>query len=334
MEDIAETYNNMKGSTSRFRSSGPSRKDRHPSKEKCVNKFKRLLANPRLGMVSLECVGDRKAFRVKNSPNDQSSGKTYSGLTRRLEKVFYPTAAAESPAEAKRRRSKGGAPNLLKRAKSSCPSLGKEHGILVHKQIEEFTNTIAGNLTIEHFKVRNPDQDPCFKRFVSLCARKGWVPVASELAVYDEDIGVATSVDVLALDTNTAEMVLIEVKTSYEATCFDSHPSDPRMEEPLGQLRDCPLQRAVLQALVTCLIVEKKYHVVPDRCFVVRICPKQGLLELYSPSWSMDRETRSRVYHALVAYNTAKKAGQKRSSGDRAAVFSDLVRAAAKRARV
>lgn len=281
------------------------------NRTKCINKFKMLLSNRKLKQIELVGVGNRKAFRVRQR-KQVTGGKIFSGLTKTMAKCFYPHSADEMPADREKRRSKrGGPPNLAKRLKSTCKTHGKEHGSVVHKQIEEFTDTLIGKLSLEHFEIRNPNPDRCFKKFIRLCSIKGWVPVASELAIYDEDLGVATSVDVLVLDSNTAEMIVIELKTSYESTCYQSHPSDAAMTGPLSFLKDCPLNRALLQVFVSGVIIEKNYRVVPDKLAVVRICPKQDILEIYTmPDWlsiSKNRHLKEDIFRVITNRKNSKE---------------------------
>lgn len=270
------------------------------NRSRCINKFKTLLSSKKLGMIELVNCGDRKAFKVKRA-KDGKGGSVYSGLTHTLETCFYD-GAYETPAQREKRRTAfGGPPSLLKKRKSPCKVYGKEHGTLVHRQVEEFTNTLVGKLSMEHFEIRNKNPDPCFKKFARLCSLKGWVPVAAELAVFDAELGVATSIDAVVLDSNTAELVLVELKTSYEGTSYSSHQSDAPMKAPLEFLKDCPLNRALLQLFFTSIIVEKNYRVTPDKCVVVRICPKQDILEVYTmPDWTKNRAVKDSVYSAVL----------------------------------
>lgn len=309
MQSVQKYYQGISNTYNVFDSSN--KKQKRPNHTRCLNKFKNLLASKRNQLIRLVSIGDRKAFRVRKRAEDkEGGGKLYTGITRTLGKLFYPRALGESAAAQRKRRSTGGAHNGAKRLKSACKISGREHGTLVHRQIEEFTNALMGRLSYDHFLARNPEPDRCFLLFAEMCHNKGWVPVVSELPIFDEDLGIATGIDVLVLDSRTAEMILVEVKTSYESSCFGVHPSDRCMAFPLDRVPDCPLQRSFLQAVATCMILEKNYHVVPEQCIVVRICPKQRIIEIYHecPNWGKNKAIRGLLYDKLLNYNMERAA--------------------------
>lgn len=293
-ESVATTFNSTKKKT------GIAKISKTSNKEKCLNKLKRLLSSKRLDLISLVNSGDRKAFRVKTNPQ-QNTGVLYSGLTKRLKEVFYPDGGEEHEKEYRKRREIGAPKSLFKGKKSSCGIYGKDHGILVHKQIEDYTNVLVLDGDVQSFFNMHEIPDPCFLRFIKTCDNAGWIPMVSELFIFNEHMEIATGVDCLLLDTKDFSIVVGEVKTGYESMCYTALSNDKFFSPPLDFIQDCPLNRHALQLMVTKIILSVSYRVVPEKFKVIRMCPKQGITKIYDmPDWFYDKNIAEKVYESLI----------------------------------
>jgi hypothetical protein len=273
-----------------------------PSKVNCIRKLKRFLSNSRIDLVSLVRSGYMPTFRVKANKHQMTMGKAYTGLTVRMKDVFYPAGGDENDKEYRKRREASGAHNLVKRLKSGCSVCGKEHGTLVHQQVEDYVNILVMNGAVGSFFKKHPVPDPCFVRFVKVCEVNGWVPIASELAIYDERMRVATGIDLIAIDLTDFSIVLLDMKTGYENMSYMQIPSDGTFEYPLDSVADCPMNRHALQLFITRMILKVNYDGFdPEKFRVVRVCPKQKAVKVYEmPTWFYDKALFARVYSHML----------------------------------
>lgn len=271
------------------------------NKETSLRKLQRLLSSNRLDLISLVNSGDRKAFRVKTSRTQKTGGVLYSGLTKKLHEVFYPNGGTESDKSYRKMRSVGSTKSLFRGKKAGCGIYGKDHGILVHKQIEDYINIQVMGYQVQSFFEKHEVPDPCFVRFVKTCDRKGWIPMVSELFIYDELMRIATAIDVVCLDTTDFSIVIIDIKNGYESMEYAAVPTDKYFEAPLEFIKDCPLNRHALQLMVTKIILGIDYRVVPEKFRLVRMCPKQGATKVYDmPAWFYDKRIEQMVYNRLL----------------------------------
>jgi len=103
---------------------------------------------------------------------------------------------------------------------------GFTHGTRVHRQIELFVKVYEEHQhsplpdgTVKTFirRAGGPNHvDSCVFSLMKLCAQKRWRPLASEYAVWDKEMHVATAADLILADEVTRELILIEVKTGYQ----------------------------------------------------------------------------------------------------------------------
>jgi hypothetical protein len=111
-------------------------------------------------------------------------------------------------------RKKGRPPiHVFPKVKSTCKLNGAAHGTKVHKQIFKITNGIAKGKKIRPL-LRG--LDPCTKRIVKVLIDKQWIPISSELMIYDENWRVATAIDLIVLSLSDNKIIAIETKTGYE----------------------------------------------------------------------------------------------------------------------
>jgi hypothetical protein len=180
--------------------------------QKIDKKLKLLAESDRSTMIKLVKAGFHTHFCVSIS----GSKVKYTGLKPRIKEVYYPELE-ENPIKNKNKRklekNKPGPSNQ----KSECPSYGIDHGEAVHSQMEQFFHiTGLKKKSVETFFDCVMDIDPCTKGFINFISMKKWSIVSSEYSIFDEDLKIATKIDMLVFDPVSIELILVELKTGYE----------------------------------------------------------------------------------------------------------------------
>ena len=121
---------------------------------------------------------------------------------------------------------------------SGLPLTGRQHGTIVHRQLESFVKVYQSYATkkrkavsivdsppssqnvsqpplTELFLQAVPSPDPCVLALVNFCAARRWIPMASEYCVFDEELGIGTAADLLVYERYTRRLVLLEIKTGH-----------------------------------------------------------------------------------------------------------------------
>lgn len=240
--------------------------------KKCNSKLTALINNERNSRIRYLSG----SFRVKD---DEGKEKVYTGLHRFLHRNYYPNTNERYPD--KQRKSYKYFPTNVKR---SCETYGEDHGILVHSQIEMF---LHNNFTLES----EPDYiDPCTLRIIRILYKRNWLPICSELAIFDETLKVATSIDLLVFDVEEQKLYLIELKTGYECENYGPLQKDEGLENPiLKNVKNCPYNRHALQVLYMKMIVQRKYNVKIDDSFIILTRSKHRDAQVIPvPHWGRD----------------------------------------------
>lgn len=228
-----------------------------------------------------------KAFRV----GEEGHTKVYSGLTKKLHRIFYPDTEEDpykkSPEEIKRRKPI----NNVGKLKKACRLSGAAHGTKVHGQIQRFVKSFIKRKT----KVRVPvTTDPCALRILNLFVTKQWIPVCSELPIYNEDWSIGTQIDIIILDVSNPDpkkhrIKLGELKTGHEGEEYSHIPSDGYMRPPLGKVKNCPMHRHLLQTISMLMILKLKYGIIMDEALIIRSCARaRGVMLIGLPTWAQD----------------------------------------------
>lgn len=231
----------------------------------------------------------KKSYQVRNKDGGFRSRETnvrYKGATKVLRQVFYPDTSDNPIDRSKRNAELGGREKAgynPKNMKSKCNTHGKAHGSLVHSQFEKITNMI-NKRNVEAYAKENVQADPCVKSFINYCIARKWMPLRSEFLIFDHDLMICTAIDMLAVDMITWELILIEFKTGYENEEYCMHVNDTKLQPPLNGIVNCPLNRHLLQVMLMQLILRKNYGVDIRSAYIVRICPKLEVLEVYETS--------------------------------------------------
>lgn len=247
-------------------------------KEKKIQ-LNQLLFNERNSLVSLR----GRSFRV----GEPGSSVQYTGLTHKLHDMFWEDTE-EDPTKNKNKR-----PPKYKKEhyvpssglKSECKTNGSRHGKKVHSQIDKVVKKLREGKPLK----LSSSTDPCTIRVLNVFISKRWLPVASELAIYDEESKVATAIDVVVFDIVKKELIIIELKTGYENEEYGDLEEDDRMD--LINVKNSPRNRHMLQLLWMCLILKKKYGIHVDDAYILRVLPKQKLCALIAmDSWARNSD--------------------------------------------
>lgn len=251
-----------------------------PLKPHIKQRIDHILNHPRHADIRV-C---NKAFRV----GPEGKSKLYTGLTKKLHGLFYPHYEEDpmkrSAEEVRRRK----ATNTQGKQKKACRSSGSAHGTKVHAQVQRFVKSFVKRKT----KVNIPmSYDPCAIRVLNLFVSKQWIPIYSELAIYNEDWTVATSIDILVLDISdpsNPKIILGELKNGYESETYESISTDEFMRQPLANVRNCPMNRHVLQTIVMVMMLRRKYGIIVDDAVIIRSLARQrGIMIINMPLWAL-----------------------------------------------
>ena len=152
--------------------------------------------------------------------------------------------------------------------------------------------------------------DPCvFDIFEALRLHR-IRPLFTEYAVYDEALGVATSIDLLGIDEAHDVLCVIELTTGYGSLPFIQPPdSTRRLAAPLDALTDTPAQRKFLQAWFAAEMLRRHYGVKQPTCCLIRCNPLRGQLEVVtSMQWtSAFSRAKLEAIYASIAKRTKRK---------------------------
>lgn len=238
----------------------------------------------------------RPMFRRKLLPESASS-LACRGLTKLLARAFpVPRHDGDSckrcslppPKSFRTKRERGwlatvGGGNTVKCRGTTA----RAHGIIVDEQVTEFVNTGS---------IRPGTVDPCTLSLLAHLRERKWVPIATQVPIYSEDLGgFATAIDLLCTDKATrSQLILVEVKSTRLRgrpelldECYRTS-----VGKATGPLRGLPLSRyAQHQLQLWCMwyAVERECDVKLDQSVVLRTSP--SAVDCYPLNgWFGDRE--------------------------------------------
>lgn len=212
-----------------------------------------------------------------------------SGLLPRLRKVFWPQSSIFKQMKG----AKGG------QKKRGGRSRGKFSGVIkgtkIHRELRDFIVFDGKTFKKVHGKL-HPYSSRILKYIVDV---KKWQPFLPEHLIYDEDLGLATPVDLICL-TREGRLALLEFKTGYTGY-FDN--ADGKMERPLHRMRNTPLNQATLQLMTSAQILSQKYeipHSAMER-YIMRIDDQD--LEIIPIEEKDVKKIGPIIYKSLLNYN-------------------------------
>lgn len=228
------------------------------------------------------------------------------GLLPKLRKTFYPDInifnLLKKPTSGvtKKKRRKKGEKKVKKVPKVSKGwHYGRIRGTIVHQEIEDFIFFDSKN-----FRKKHPSIHVYTERILRfILETQKWRLLRSEFNIYDEALGLGTSIDILAV-TNEGKLVLIEVKCGYTGT-FDNN--DGHMLGPLHKLTNSPHQQANLQIITSALLVVRHHNVPLDNLLLYVIRVDDDDLHYYKINNDYVQKKGPKIYAQLLRENTSLK---------------------------
>ncbi len=161
-----------------------------------------------------------------------------------------------------------------------CGGSGLMHGRVVAAEMDRmikcYTTTKYNKNMIKFFADESVDVDApylpdfCVLRILETLANYGFEPIASEFPIYDEHLGIATSIDFICIKKNSFDICVFELKTGEgskdDFICPDHN---AKMKSVLSSCDDTPFHRASVQLLFSCIILQQKYDICVDRAYVI-----------------------------------------------------------------
>jgi hypothetical protein len=166
-----------------------------------------------------------------------------------------------------------------------CPNCtkidNKKHGSIVDSEIQMFTLPPI-NYDISNMFQYVEGVDSCTIRLLLELNKRNWSIVSPQHKIFDEELKIATAVDIICRDNTNNDLIIIELKTSKH-TSDDyytfSHPDyyydmmrAPRsFPETGGQIPLSMKNDDLLQILITHVIIKERYGIVPDISLLIRL---------------------------------------------------------------
>lgn len=196
----------------------------------------------------------------------QGKYKLLQGLLPKLKSVYWPDS---NYFKLRKGQSKERGVRKPAQRKARAAKRGKFQGLIrgtkIHRELKHFVQLDQKNYKKMHHTLHNYSAR-ILKAIIGVMKLKPFLP---EFDLFDESIGVGTSVDMICLD-HDGDLVLLEFKTGYK-DYFQS--SDGFMKCSLEKLRNTAQNQATLQLTSAALILERKYQVPLERMklFVMRV---------------------------------------------------------------
>lgn len=186
---------------------------------------------------------------------------------------------------------------------NGCKGLTDQaHGSVVDQEMQQYVIS-QGNRSL--FRELVPDPDPCTTALITEIESRGWILRASQFGIFDEAIGVATAIDLLA-ETPSGELVLLEQKVTKHRYCSYYEEERGTFHGPLEGVPFSLLNVDMLQLMGMDLMLYYGYGIRVDHAYLVRV--GQGTIWLYRyGDWCATRgdllyeslKSRSRVRHSI-----------------------------------
>jgi hypothetical protein len=230
------------------------------------------------------------------------------GLTKILKGAFYPDYKPPSS----RRKGKGKAPlpmpgrKILAERASDTRLRGLTLGTQVHMEMCDW----AQMKNVSSWKRKHPTPNAYTVAVIRALNALQLEPVAGEVAIFDESIPFATSIDMVCASALGGKLVLVELKTGYEG--YFSEGSGYMAKQPLTRYKNSPLNQAMLQCLMAAIVLERKYGFSECvSCMVLRV--NVSGVECYQvPEFLIRR--RLSIYNSLKDYVDSLKTKKDRKS--------------------
>lgn len=272
-----------------------------------------LLDHPRNSKIRFVQASLDKHSHFSVSFTGESS-KKYKGITSVLNDVFFNNDSEATHAQPKQKRNNEyiGSSNydvpkekvlrsIQKDPRGACmcksKGIGNTHGTIVHTELDRMVKCYTMdkyNKNMMNFfgsvcdEVDAPHMpDFCVIRILDKLVTLGFVPIASEFPIFDEQSGIATQIDLICIDAKTFEICVFELKSGgTNPDDFISPTTKKMMRGALADCPDTPYNRAAIQLIISCIILQQRYDIFVDRGYVMHVCGPAKAANLYPlPTW-------------------------------------------------
>lgn len=202
--------------------------------------------------IATKLLGHVRNRLVKNTSSSyyrmdgDGKYKRLQGLLRRLKACYWPENNYF-----KAKKSQKSAKGITKRSKGKFQGLIK--GTKVHKELKDFVQLDGKNFKKNRKYLHNYSG----RILNAIIVRKGWKPFLPEFDIFDEVLGIGTSIDMVCLDKE-GNLILLEFKTGYKGY-FEER--DGFMRHSLATFPNTVLNQATLQIVTAGLILERRYEI-------------------------------------------------------------------------
>ena len=175
---------------------------------------------------------------------------------------------------------------------------GVMRGTEVHREIQDFIE-----LDQKNFLKRHPCIHFYTRQILAFVIEKmHWRPFKSEFDIFDEKLGIGTSIDLICLGEND-KLICIEIKSGY-AGYFENN--DGYMDNSLSNLTNSPRNQAYIQLITSCLMLIKNHHLTLNdiELYVIRV--DDNNLSHYKISKEYVQQRGPHIYQDLLIYNANK----------------------------
>jgi hypothetical protein len=231
----------------------------------------KIILNPR--NLNIQHIGDH-IFQVNQN--------NWSGLKPILKKAIWPDTSDNPFTQDKDEHNRRKTKRINKESTNKCSSSGVDHGTHVHRQMEKIINAIVDKKTYEQIYMSLGDVDPCTLKIWNYFRENKMMLVKSEYNIYSDDIvkkdaktgktyGIASSIDILFIDTNTWELGIAEIKNDNSDETYGARDDDPYFEFPFNDLKNCPQNRHQLQLMYQYYILKRDHGIEATKSCVLRV---------------------------------------------------------------
>lgn len=213
-------------------------------------------------LKSLYCVGERYHFLEPGARTPRS----LRGLTTVLRELYWPELRFGGACSGKRASSSSSSVSAAKRARVApvtadagadtllAKARGHVRGSIVHQQLHDL-------LTLERRSYARKNEDgthPWAQRLLRDLLARGELPLCSEFLVADPELGLATRLDLLAVNERSGHLTVYEFKTAeHREPFYRGDAAAPFAGLLQRRLANSALNRAALQASIGAIMASQ-----------------------------------------------------------------------------
>lgn len=214
-----------------------------------------------------------------------------SGLLPRLRSVYWPGSSIYQ-------QMKGARAKQAKQTKRA--SKGRFAGVIrgsqIHKELRDFVVLDGKNFKKNHKRLH-----PFSSRILRVIIETmKWMPFLPEHDIYDDALGIGTSIDMVCLDRE-GHLILLEFKTGYK-DYFEN--ADGAMQHALSSMSNTIQNQATLQLTSAALMLERRYAVPVTEMLLYVIRIDDESVDIVPVDRSFVQKLGPSIYRDLLNANT------------------------------